>query len=287
LSSEKTRGLEDLPSLSETIRLYDLAPKKSLGQNFLLDLNVTRKIARQALPFLPQETIIEVGSGPGGLTRALLLEGAPHVIALEKDQRCLQALQALKERVGERLKILEADALETSLANLGSGPFKIVANLPYNISTQLLIQWIEERSPTLQGMVLMFQKEVAERLVAKPRTKAYGRLSILTQLHFEAYIAFDLLPHHFKPAPKVTSSVVVFKPLASLLSQPLWHSVKHLTQLAFSQRRKMVRKLLGTVFAHPDDALSTIGASLTARAEELSPQQFVVLAQLYEEQRTC
>lgn len=272
--------LNDLPTISETIAEFDLAAKKSLGQNFILDLNITEKIARQGLPYSPNETLVEVGPGPGALTRGILLNGAKELIALEKDQRCLQALVPLQQASQGRLRVQEADALDVNFSEISSKPLKIIANLPYNISTQLLLGWIEGVDH-ISGLVLMFQKEVALRLVASPRSKAYGRLSILTQLRFQAHIAFDLPPTAFKPAPKVTSSIVVFKPRASHATGDLWLAIKTVTKGAFAQRRKMLRKTLQSLFADPESTLNVLHLSPTARAEELSPDDFIMLSQAY------
>ncbi|HBN22403.1 MAG TPA: 16S rRNA (adenine(1518)-N(6)/adenine(1519)-N(6))-dimethyltransferase [Holosporales bacterium] len=272
--------LHDLPSISEIIASFDLAAKKSLGQNFILDLNITEKIARQGLPYRDDETLVEVGPGPGALTRGILLNGAQELIALEKDQRCLLALESLQVASKGRLRVQEADALQINFSEISLKPLKIIANLPYNISTQLLIKWIEGVAH-ISGLVLMFQKEVALRLVASPRSKAYGRLSILTQLRFQTHIAFDLPPSAFKPAPKVTSSIVVFKPRASHPTGDLWEAIKTVTQSAFAQRRKMLRKTLQSLFSEPEATLAALNLSPTARAEELSPDDFIALSQAY------
>ncbi len=272
--------LHNLKSISETIAEFDLGAKKSLGQNFILDLNLTQKIARQGLPYLDTETLVEIGPGPGALTRGILLCGAKHLIALEKDQRCLDALSVLSKASNHKLKVLEADALKTPLLDIGPGPFKIIANLPYNISTQLLMTWVEGVQD-ITGLVLMFQKEVALRLTASPQCKAYGRLSILCQLRYEAKIAFEVPPEAFKPAPKVTSAIVVLKPRLSYPKNDLWKAVKIVTKQAFSQRRKMLRKTLQPLFSDPVSVLEAMKIKETARAEELSCEQFVGLAKIY------
>ena len=272
--------IDNLPTISETIAEFDLGAKKSLGQNFILDLNLTQKIARQGLPYSENETIIEIGPGPGALTRGILACGAQKLIALEKDERCLGALSILQEASEGCLQVIEADAMETSLRDVATGPFKIIANLPYNISTQLLLNWIEGIAD-ISGLVLMFQKEVALRLVAERRSKAYGRLSILTQLRYQAHIAFDVPPTAFRPAPKVTSSIVVFKPQVTYPEGDLWQAVKLVTRQAFAQRRKMLRKTLQPVFKDPEAVLKELSFSETARAEELSPQNFVALSKVY------
>ncbi len=272
--------LDSLPTISETIAEFGLGAKKSLGQNFILDLNLTQKIARQGLPYSENETLVEIGPGPGALTRGILSNGAQNLIALEKDERCLGALSVLQEASKGRLQVIEADAMETSLRDIAKGPFKIIANLPYNISTQLLLNWVEGVAD-ISGLVLMFQKEVALRLVAEPRSKAYGRLSILTQLRYQAHIAFDVPPTAFRPAPKVTSAIVVLKPQAIYSEGHLWRAVKLVTRQAFAQRRKMLRKTLQPVFADPATVLNQLGFSETARAEELSPQDFIALSNVY------
>ncbi len=272
--------LLNLPTISETIAEFGLGAKKSLGQNFILELNLTQKIARQGLPYSEKETLIEIGPGPGALTRGILLNGAKKLIALEKDERCLEALTVLREASENRLQVIEADAMTIDLKGIAKAPFKIIANLPYNISTQLLLTWIEGVQD-MSGLVLMFQKEVALRLVATPRSKAYGRLSILTQLRYKAHIAFEVPPTAFRPAPKVTSAIVVLKPQASYPENDLWNAVKRVTRQAFAQRRKMLRKTLQPLFADPKARLQGLGLSETARAEELTPQDFVALSQAY------
>ena len=272
--------IDNLPPIADVIRTHQLEAKKSLGQNFIFDLNITRKIARSAKPFYDNETLLEIGPGPGALTRGLLLEGANKILALEKDTRCLQALSDLVHASAGRLAVLEKDALATSLRSLTGAPFKIVANLPYNISTSLLLNWFEEMD-AITGMVLMFQKEVALRLVALPRSKAYGRLSILTQVKCNARIAFDLPPSAFKPAPKVTSSIVILKPHAQQLPDPLWRALVKITAFAFAQRRKMLRTTLMPAFPHPGSVLDSLGLKETMRAEELTVQDFINLATLY------
>src|SRR5690348_13894039 len=215
---------DPLPPLREVIASHGLAAKKSLGQNFLLDLNLTRRIARAAGP-LENTTIYEVGPGPGGLTRALLAEGAARVIAVERDARCLPALEEIASTFQGRLEIISDDALALDeralLDERGvTGPVRVAANLPYNIGTALLVKWLSAETwpPWWQGLTLMFQREVAERLVAQPRTPAYGRLSVLTQWRARAQILFDVNPRAFTPPPKVTSSVVRIEPLAEPVS---------------------------------------------------------------------
>ena len=269
-------GLAGLPPLRETIAAHGLDARKRLGQHFLLDLNLTRRIARAAVPLSPG-TVIEVGPGPGGLTRALLLEGATSVVAIEVDTRAITALQELQTAAGGRLQVIEGDALGMPLASLGPPPRRIVANLPYNVSTALLVRWLHA-ADDVADMVLMFQKEVVDRLVAVPRTKDYGRLSVLAQHVCTVQRLFDVAPSAFVPPPKVVSSVARLRPrpagdrLADL--KPL----ERVTAAAFGQRRKMLRGALAGLFADPTAVLTGLGLSPTARAEELTVAEFVRLA---------
>ena len=268
-------GLAALPPLREVIASHGLDARKRLGQHFLLDLNLTRRIARAAAP-LHQGLVIEVGPGPGGLTRALLLEGAARVVAIEVDPRAIAILKELQAVADGRLDLVEADALKIDLASLGPAPRRIVANLPYNISTPLLIGWLRQ-ADEIADMVLMFQKEVVDRLAAKPRTKAYGRLSVLAQHVCTVERLFDVAPSAFVPPPKVVSTVVQLRPrpdgrLADL--RPL----ERVTAAAFGQRRKMLRSALSGAFANPVEVLERLGIPPTARAEELAVADFVRLA---------
>jgi 16S rRNA (adenine1518-N6/adenine1519-N6)-dimethyltransferase len=265
-----------LPPLRETIAAHGLDARKRFGQHFLLDLNLTRRIARAAVP-LDQGTTIEIGPGPGGLTRALLLEGAAHVAAVEVDPRALAALAELQEAAGGRLEVIEADALTVDPATLGPAPRRIVANLPYNISTPLLVRWLKG-ADAIADMVLMFQKEVVDRLVAVPRSKDYGRLSVLTQHVCEVRRLFDVPPSAFVPPPKVTSSVARLTPRPAGQRLADLAPLERLTAAAFGQRRKMLRGSLGGVFADPVPVLESLGLSPTARAEELSVAEFVRLS---------
>lgn len=269
-------GIADLPPLRETIAAHGLDARKRLGQHFLLDLNLTRRIARAAVP-LDTGTVIEVGPGPGGLTRALLLEGAGHVIAVELDPRAIGALSQLQEVSEGRLEVLEADALGIAPATLGAPPRRIVANLPYNVATALLIRWLHT-ADEIADMVLMFQKEVVDRLVALPRTKDYGRLSVLAQHVCEVRRLFDVPPSAFVPPPKVTSAVARLTP--RLRSQRLTdlRPLERVTAAAFGQRRKMLRGSLQTLFRDPVPVLESLDLSPTARAEELSVSDFVRLS---------
>ncbi len=266
--------LDGLPSLKETVDQFGLAAKKSLGQNFLLNMDTVRKVARMAGE-LGDCTVIEIGPGPGGLTRALLEAGAKRVISIEHDPRCIEALQPLVIKAEGRLSVVHADALTVRPQDLCPGePLKIVANLPYNVGTQLLVNWLHDLD-NVQSMTLMFQKEVALRIVAKPRTADYGRLTILSQYLADVQKMFDLPPGAFSPPPKVTSSIVnlIPKPDVDLSVLP---ALEKITHAAFGQRRKMIRSSLSSLFAVDD--LAFLGIKETARAEELLLEQFVKLA---------
>ena len=266
----------DLPPLRETIATHGLDARKRFGQHFLLDLNLTRRIARAA-GALREGTTIEIGPGPGGLTRALLLEGAAHVIAIEVDPRAIEALGELREASDGKLEVVEGDALKIELATLGPAPRRIVANLPYNISTALLIRWLHAAND-VSDMVLMFQKEVVDRLAAKPRTKDYGRLSVLAQHVCEVRRLFDVPPSAFVPPPKVISSVAQLTPRPAADRLADLAPLERVTAAAFGQRRKMLRGALAGTFADPIATLEGLGLSPTARAEELSVADFVRLA---------
>ncbi len=277
---------DGLPPLRAVIDAYGLAPKKSLGQNFLLDLNLTRKLARAAGP-LEGRTVVEVGPGPGGLTRALLLEGARRVIAIERDDRAVAALGDVARAYPGRLDILGADALEidwpAELTRLGVDERVIIAaNLPYNIATMLLVGWLEAEPwpPWYSAMSLMFQKEVAERIVAQPGTKAYGRLAVIAQWRCDVRIGFRLGPEAFTPPPKVASAVVHFTPRADPSPVCSVKTLGRVTQAAFGQRRKMLRQSLKSLVAMPELLLAKAGISPEDRAERVSVAQFATLAQL-------
>ncbi len=269
-------GVLALPPLRETIAAHGLDAKKRFGQHFLLDLNLTRRIARAATP-LGDGTVIEIGPGPGGLTRALLLEGAGHVVAIEVDARAFGPLLELQAAAGGRLDLVEADALKVEPRELGAAPRRIVANLPYNISTALLVRWLHAAND-IADMVLMFQKEVVDRLVAVPRTKDYGRLSVLAQHVCEVRRLFDVAPTAFVPPPKVTSAVARLTPRPPAARLADLGPLERVTAAAFGQRRKMLRGSLAGVFADPVGILERLGLQPTARAEELSVADFVRLA---------
>lgn len=276
MSDDIAAGLAGLPPLRETIAAHGLDARKRLGQHFLLDLNLTRRIARAAQPLSPG-TVVEVGPGPGGLTRALLLEGASSVVAIEVDTRAITALQELEQAAGGCLKVIEGDALDMALATLGPPPRRIVANLPYNVSTALLVRWLHA-ADDVADMVLMFQKEVVDRLVALPRTKDYGRLSVLAQHVCTVQRLFDVAPTAFVPPPKVTSSVARLRPRPSGDRLADLKPLERVTAAAFGQRRKMLRGALAGLFSDPTAVLTALGLSPTARAEELTVAEFVRLA---------
>ena len=269
----------DLPPLREVIARHRLSARRGLGQNFLLDLNLTRRIARAAGD-LSAATVIEVGPGPGGLTRALLVEGAGRVIAIERDARCVAALAELADAFPGRLEIIEGDALKIDPAGLVADaprPVRVVANLPYNIATALLINWLG-RIDVFDNLTLMFQKEVADRLAAQPRSGAYGRLSIIIQWQCEVRRLFDVAPAAFVPPPKVTSTVVQLTPRPAPLAEARRDALERVTKAAFGQRRKMLRASLKSLVADPLKLLDAADVPPTARAEELDIAQFCALA---------
>ena len=274
--------IDDLPPLRDVIRRHGLTPKKSLGQNFLFDLNLTARIARAAEP-LENITVVEIGPGPGGLTRALLALGARRVVAVERDQRAIAALEEIAARYPGRLDIVTGDALSVDVGEqLGPERVRIVANLPYNIATALLVGWLttEPWPPWYDSMLLMFQREVAERIVATPRSKSYGRLSVLAGWRTEARILFDVAPSAFVPPPKVTSSVVRLTPRpVPLACDPI--ALQRITEAAFGQRRKMLRQSLKTLGADTTALLAGAGIEPTARAEEIPVDGFVALARVF------
>jgi 16S rRNA (adenine1518-N6/adenine1519-N6)-dimethyltransferase len=275
--------IDDLPPLRDVIRKHDLAAKKSLGQNFLLDLNLTARIARAAGPYDNDITIVEIGPGPGGLTRALLSAGAQRVIAIERDHRAIAALNEISDHYPGRLSVIEDDALTFDPRPLLQGKrARIVANLPYNIATPLLIAWLttDPWPPWYDRMILMFQREVAERIAAAPGSKTYGRLSVLTQWRTAPRILFDISPKAFIPPPKVTSSVVEFLPRPDPLPCDR-RALEKVAEAAFGQRRKMLRQSLKTLGRDPTPMLDEAGIAGTARAEEIPVEGFVRLARIY------
>lgn len=277
-------AIDELPPLRDVIARHDLRAKKSLGQNFLLDLNLTGRIARAAGP-LAGVTVVEVGPGPGGLTRALLAEGAARVIAVERDERAVAALAEIAAHYPGRLEIVSGDALVFDPRPMLHGPARIAANLPYNIATALLVGWLtnDPWPPWYDMLLLMFQREVAERIVAAPGSKAYGRLSVLANWRCETKILFDIAPSAFVPAPKVTSSVIRLVPRAQPLPARA-ETLGRVTAAAFGQRRKMLRQSLKAL-GDPAPLLEAAGIVPTARAEEIPVAGFVALAQALDLQR--
>ncbi len=273
-------SIDGLPPLRDVIDKFGLAPKKSLGQNFLLDLNLTSKIARASGP-LEGANVIEIGPGPGGLTRALLFNGACSVTAIERDDRCIAALEEISAHYPGKLKIIADDAMTVDMpalcANLETP--RIVANLPYNIGTELLVRWITAGNwpPVWTSLTLMFQKEVAERIVASAEDDAYGRLGVLCGWRTDATLMFDVSRLAFTPPPKVTSSVVHITPKTTPLDVPL-AKLEAITKSAFGQRRKMLRQSLKSVGG--EVLLDEAGIDGTRRAETLTVEEFVALARL-------
>ncbi len=273
---------DGLPRLSDVIAAHGLAAKKSLGQNFLLDLNLTRRIARAAGP-VEGETFYEVGPGPGGLTRALLAEGAARVVAVERDPRCIPALHDIAAFYPGRLEIVEGDALAIQETQLFSAPVRVAANLPYNVGTAILIKWLSaETWPSFwSSLTLMFQREVAERVVAQPGGKAYGRLSVLTQWRARPKILFDVGRHAFVPPPNVTSSILRLEPLNAPVAEARLEDLEKVTAAAFGQRRKMLRQSLKALSPQSDALLEQAGIEPSLRAEVLTVPQFAALARAY------
>ncbi|NOR63219.1 MAG: 16S rRNA (adenine(1518)-N(6)/adenine(1519)-N(6))-dimethyltransferase RsmA [Rhodobacteraceae bacterium] len=279
-------SLETLPPLREVIATHGLAARKSLGQNFLLDLNLTGKIARQAGD-LSGHDVLEIGPGPGGLTRALLAEGARKVVAIEADPRCLPALAEIGEAAPERLTVLSGDALKLDpLAHLQS-PIKVVANLPYNVGTELLVRWLTPSTwpPFWDSLTLMFQKEVAERIVAQPGSKAYGRLAVLSQFRSDPHICFELSPQAFSPPPKVTSAVVHIKALSAPRFNAEPKLLSEVVARAFNQRRKMLRASLKGIVPEVQPVLESVGIDPQRRAETVSLEEFCRLSEAIREAR--
>jgi len=273
-------GIDNLPPLRDVIDRHDLQARKSLGQNFLLDLNLTAKIARQAGD-LSGHDILEIGPGPGGLTRGLLAEGARRVVALEKDARCMAALGEIADANPGRLHVAEADALDFDPASELNAPVKVVANLPYNVGTELLIRWLTPGNwpPFWDSLTLMFQREVAQRIVAEPGDKHYGRLAILANWRCDTYIAMGVPPEAFTPAPKVHSAVVHVTALKEPRFPARQKTLERVVAAAFNQRRKMLRSSLKQVHPTPETILDVAGIKPTSRAEEISIEGFCALAQ--------
>ena len=271
--------IDDLPPLRDVIATHGLDAKKSLGQNFLLDLNLTSKIARLAGDISGHD-VLEVGPGPGGLTRGLLAAGARRVVALEKDPRCMAALSEISAAYPGRLDVFNADALEFDMRGQLTGPVRVVANLPYNVGTEILVRWLTPKDwpPFWSSLTLMFQKEVAERIIAKPGTKAYGRLGILAQWKSTPSVVMELPPEAFTPPPKVHSAVVHLEALAQPRFPAPAGLLSSTVAMAFNQRRKMLRSSLKSAAPDIETALRDAGLEPTARAEEISLEGFCALA---------
>ncbi|MBQ8481216.1 MAG: 16S rRNA (adenine(1518)-N(6)/adenine(1519)-N(6))-dimethyltransferase RsmA [Alphaproteobacteria bacterium] len=275
--------MAEILSLRDTVEKYGLLAKKSLGQNFLLDTNITDKIIRTSLEAQNKENfsgqcVYEIGPGPGGLTRAILKANPEKLTVIEMDSRCIQIMNELKDKYGNTLQIIEGDALKYSFDEASNLPKNIVSNLPYNISVPLLLNWLKN-AEQFNSLTLMFQKEVAERITAKPDNKNYGRISVMAQLTCKIKTLFNLNPSCFVPAPKIWSTVLLFQPLSQIPDCKTLCKVEKLTELAFGQRRKMLRQSLKSI---PDliNICEKAEIDTTARAENLTPQQYLILANL-------
>lgn len=274
-------NINQLPSLRATVETHGLMAKKALGQNFLLDSNITDKIIRlslekQNLNDFAHADVFEIGPGPGGLTRAILKANPQKLTVVEMDERCIAIMEEIKSLVGERLEIINGDALKIDFSKLGNAPRHIISNLPYNISVPLLTGWLMEIN-NFNSLTLMFQKEVADRITATPGNKNYGRISVLAQLLCKIERLFDLNPNCFVPAPKIWSSVLLFQPLGNDISKENIKKLEQITALAFGQRRKMIRQSLKSI-PGIEAALEKLEIPNSWRAEQLSPQQFLSLA---------
>jgi 16S rRNA (adenine1518-N6/adenine1519-N6)-dimethyltransferase len=286
MSQPAAASPDGLPPLGEVIRSLGLSARKALGQNFILDLNLTRRIARSAGP-LQNRTVVEVGPGPGGLTRALFLEGAQRVVAVERDARCAPALEAIAQRYPGRLEVHYGDALAADWPALASGSASkpiVAANLPFNIATLLLVRWLEgERWPPWYArLVLMFQREVAQRIVAVPGSKAYGRLAVISQWRTRPHLLFSVKPAAFTPAPSVACALVALTPLEGPSPPCRVTTLAAVTAAAFGQRRKMLRQSLRALTPEPEALLAAAGIAPTLRAEALGVREFARLAWVWE-----
>ncbi len=272
-------SIDNLPPLRDVIATHELAAKKSLGQNFLLDLNLTAKIARQAGDLTGCD-VLEIGPGPGGLTRGLLSEGARKVLAIEKDPRCIPALAEIADAYPGRLEVIEGDALEVNPLEHLTPPIRVAANLPYNVGTELLVRWLTPKSwpPYWESLTLMFQKEVAERIIAQPGSKAYGRLAVLAQWRADARIVINLPPEAFSPPPKVSSAVVHLTALPKPRYEANPATLSKVVAAAFNQRRKMLRSALKSLSPDIEDRLTAAGLKPTERAEQVHLEGFCALA---------
>lgn len=273
--------IDSLPSLKATVDAYSLMAKKALGQNFLLDRNITDKIIKMSLDVqgkkdFCEDYVFEVGPGPGGLTRSILSNNPKKLTVVEMDERCIKIMEDIKDKVGDRLDIIAGDAMKQNFGAMGAKPRHVVSNLPYNVSVPLLIGWLKDIE-SFDSLTLMFQKEVADRILAKTKTKDYGRVSILAQLLCKIDRLFDINPNCFVPAPKIWSTVLVFRPLHSGLTSKQISNIEKLTNMAFGQRRKMIRHSLKAV-SGIENILSSLNIGNNLRAEELTPEQFLQIA---------
>ena len=280
--SSLSEKINTLPSLRVTVEEHGLMAKKALGQNFLLDRNITDKIIRlslekQHLQDFANADVFEVGPGPGGLTRAVMSAEPRHFTVVEMDERCVQIMEDIRRLAPEKMTIINGDALTTDFSIMGEEPRHVVSNLPYNISVPLLVGWLKNIS-RYRSLTLMFQKEVAERIMASIKTKDYGRISILSQLQCQIDKLMDLSPECFVPAPKIWSSVLLFRPLENTLTEEQINKIERITQVCFAQRRKMIRQSLKG-FANLEAAAEKAGVLLTMRPEEITPTQFLILAE--------
>lgn len=275
--------IDNLPSLRDTVEQHDLMAKKALGQNFLLDRNITDKIIRTSLEHQNKssfdgEYVFEVGPGPGGLTRSVLYHNPEKLTVVEMDDRCIAIMNEIKDKVGNKLEIINGDALKLDIAELPGQPKNIVSNLPYNISVPLLIGWLKNIKE-FKSLTLMFQKEVADRITASINSKDYGRISVFAQLTCKVERLFDINPSCFVPAPKIWSTVVLFQPKEERVDPKLIEKVEKLTSTAFNQRRKMIRQSMKSIEGL-EAKCEKLGIPLTLRAEQITPQQYLELAKL-------
>ena len=275
--------LDSLPSLKLTVDVYDLMAKKSLGQNFLLDKNITDKIIRlslsaQGLKNFEGQNVFEIGPGPGGLTRSILYQSPQKLTVIEMDDRCIKIMNDIKEKVGTQLEIINGDALKTDISKLESHPRHVISNLPYNISVPLLISWLKSIN-SFESLTLMFQKEVAERIMANINSKDYGRISILSQLLCKVEKLMDVSPESFTPAPKIWSSVLLFKPTQIKITEKEIEKIEKITSLAFGQRRKMIRQSLKSI-PELESLCEKLSIKPTDRAENIPPEKYLELSRL-------
>lgn len=275
--------MNELLSLRDTVEKYELLAKKSLGQNFLLDMNITDKIIRssleaQGLTDFSNQCVYEIGPGPGGLTRAILKASPELLTVIEMDSRCIQIMTELKAIYGNKLHIVEGDAMQYPFAEKSAYTKNIVSNLPYNISVPLLLKWLKD-AKQYNSLTLMFQREVAQRITAEPNNKNYGRLSVMAQLTCKIKTLFNLNPNCFVPAPKIWSTVLLFQPLLDAPDNTILVKVEKLTELAFGQRRKMIRQSLKNI-NNLEKICNTLGIDITSRAENLTPEQFLHIAEM-------